>query len=76
MFIQQSFCTLILAVADRNDNEPVFGMTSYFFEVEENSPSVSFMVSATDEDLGSNGEIEFEIIDGNTNDTFTIGKCT
>ena len=49
-------------------------MTSYFFEVEENSPSVSFFVSATDEDIGSNGEIVFEIIEGNTNNTFMIGE--
>lgn len=54
----------------------MFGLDSYFFEVEENSPSVSFSVSATDADVGSNGEIAFEIIDGNTNDTFTIGRCT
>lgn len=42
--------------------------------MEENTDFVSFQVSASDNDIGANGEITYAIVDGNIERTFLIGK--
>lgn len=61
-------------VLDKNDNTPIFDESTYIFEVEENTDFVSFRVSASDNDIGANGEITYAIVDGNIERTFLIGK--
>lgn len=61
-------------VLDENDNTPVFGESTYIFEVEENTDFISFRVSASDSDSGSNGEITYAIVGGNIERTFLISK--
>lgn len=54
----------------------MFDESTYQFEVTENTdvldPDIS--VHATDIDIGQNANISYEIISGNRNDTFVIGK--
>ena len=61
-------------VLDENDNSPEFGESTYIFQVEENTDFVEFQVDASDSDIGSNGEVRYNIIDGNIEQTFLIGK--
>ena len=66
--------TSLSLVLDENDNTPVFGESTYIFEVEENTDFIEFRVSATDSDISSNGEIVYGVVDGNVESTFLIGK--
>ena len=54
---------VVLSVADRNDNSPVFGRDSYSFSVDENAPAPALLgsVSASDDDEGSNGRVTFAL---------------
>nr|XP_040129285.1 protocadherin gamma-B2 [Ictidomys tridecemlineatus] len=59
-----SFSTSItLHIGDVNDNAPVFQQTSYMVHVAENNPPGSSIaqVSASDPDLGSNGQVSYSI---------------
>ncbi|XP_006866313.1 PREDICTED: uncharacterized protein LOC102812538 [Chrysochloris asiatica] len=59
-----SSTSLILHITDVNDNAPVFHQASYVVHVAENNPpGVSIMqVSASDLDLGINGQISYSIV--------------
>ena len=54
-------------IADVNDNAPQFEKTSYIGSVTEGAGigSTVITVSATDNDLGFNGRIHYEVVDGN-----------
>ena len=56
---------ILINVTDSNDNSPIFlnGSTSYLANVEEDAPinTMVVMVSATDDDTGSNGEIQYRL---------------
>ncbi|XP_053734547.1 protocadherin Fat 4 isoform X1 [Synchiropus splendidus] len=69
-----SSLVLIVSVYDVNDNSPVFDQLSYEVLILESEPVNSrfFKVAATDKDSGLNGEIMYDIIDGNTGDIFGI----
>ena len=58
---------------DVNDNSPHFSSDEYEFSVAENTDTFVFSVTADDEDSGTNADITFELTDGNTNNSFTIG---
>lgn len=60
-----------------NDNSPVFDDESYSFTILENTDvlnSTVFRVSASDQDIGSNGQIVYSIQSGNVGDVFIIGE--
>ncbi|XP_031561240.1 protein dachsous-like [Actinia tenebrosa] len=61
-------------VVDVNDNSPIFASSVYRATVKENSLVGKSVVKvlATDRDSGANGKVEYAIIDGNTENTFTI----
>ena len=62
------------AVLDINDNSPQFTPDSdYEVSFYENTDIIEFSVTAMDEDIGTNAEIKYEFINGNTNDAFVIG---
>lgn len=55
-------------VMDENDNAPIFRFPSYPVTVSETVlPNTTFLtVFASDEDIGSNGELSYSIEEGNT----------
>lgn len=58
--------TLSLTILDVNDNPPAFSDVDYEFDVTENDIEgtiISAIISATDKDEGSNGEIIFDLVD-------------
>ncbi|XP_032951860.1 protocadherin gamma-B3 isoform X10 [Rhinolophus ferrumequinum] len=56
--------SVILNVADVNDNAPVFQQSSYVVHVPENNPPGASIaqVSASDPDLGPNGHVSYSIV--------------
>ncbi len=55
--------SLVILVTDVNDNPPVFSEGSYIFPLQENTqPSLIGMVQATDQDSGSNANLEYSIL--------------
>ena len=64
----------ISTVLDENDNAPDFDESTYIFEVNENTDFILFQVSASDSDIGTNREVRYGIVDGNTEQTFLISK--
>ena len=65
---------LSITVLDDNDNTPLFSAPIYEQEVIENTATVSIVVAAMDQDIENNGKIEYSIIEGNSGETFVIGK--
>nr|XP_020469983.1 protocadherin-23 isoform X2 [Monopterus albus] len=67
-------------VLDENDNPPVFNQTEYHTSVPEHTPVMSAVcqVHATDLDLGSNGQITYEINrrQSDPNEIFSINKTS
>uniref|UniRef100_A0A8C5WUK5 Cadherin domain-containing protein n=1 Tax=Laticauda laticaudata TaxID=8630 RepID=A0A8C5WUK5_LATLA len=65
---------LTVSVHDVNDNPPVFDQISYEVIISELEPVNSrfFSVHASDKDSGTNGEITYSIIEGNTGDAFGV----
>ncbi len=55
---------LTVTVTDENDHNPQFIQTSYSREIEENNDIDEFIlrVSATDDDIGQNGEIRYKLL--------------
>lgn len=62
----QDFATVFVSIADINDNNPVFAPHNATFHVLENQPSgvIVVNISATDADIGANGEIRYLITAG------------
>ncbi|CDQ61205.1 unnamed protein product [Oncorhynchus mykiss] len=65
---------LTVSVYDVNDNSPMFDQLSYEVIILESEPVNSrfFKVEATDKDSGLNGEVMYDIVDGNTANVFGI----
>ncbi|XP_054998207.1 protocadherin gamma-B4 isoform X2 [Sorex araneus] len=59
-----STSNITLHVGDVNDNAPVFQQASYVVHVEENNPPGASIaqVSASDPDLGANGQVSYAIV--------------
>ncbi|UYV64338.1 FAT4 [Cordylochernes scorpioides] len=69
-----STATVYFNVQDVNDNAPLFDPVAYSTEVPEDVAlgSSILQVSATDIDAGENGEIVYDIVEGNTGEHFAI----
>ncbi|XP_054647394.1 protocadherin Fat 4 isoform X1 [Dunckerocampus dactyliophorus] len=66
-----------VTVLDVNDNHPVFDKDPFHAEILENlSPQRVVMVSAVDLDNGPNGQLEYAIIDGNKENSFSISRAS
>ncbi|XP_030594964.1 protocadherin Fat 4 [Archocentrus centrarchus] len=66
-----------ITVLDVNDNHPVFDKDPFHAEKLENlSPQQVLMVSAVDLDSGPNGQLEYAIIEGNKENSFSINRAT
>ncbi len=66
-----------IAVLDVNDNHPTFEQEPFNAEILENlSPQRVLIVSAFDQDSGPNGQLEYAIIEGNKENSFSINKAT
>lgn len=67
-----------MIVLDVNDNTPSFSQNIYDIEIEENTLTGTdvLQVFASDADEGTNGQIRFSIIGGNTNTDFRIDSVT
>ncbi|KAL0962784.1 hypothetical protein UPYG_G00345400 [Umbra pygmaea] len=67
-----------VSVLDINDNAPVFADEELIFEVEENSPvgSILARISAKDPDEGTNAQIMYQIVEGNTPEVFHLDIFT
>ena len=66
--------TVTITITDINDNVPVFDPSSYSINVHENTSvnSTLVTVTATDDDIGVNGEISYTIASGNDENLFSI----
>ncbi|XP_058048914.1 protocadherin Fat 4 isoform X2 [Ahaetulla prasina] len=72
-----SYLKLEITVIDINDNAPLFEQDPFFVEVMENlSPSKIITVAAVDKDNGPNGQLNYDIINGNIENSFTIHHTT
>lgn len=66
-----------VAVLDVNDNQPVFQKDPFHAEVLENLPPQRvLLVSAVDPDSGPNGQLDYAIVDGNRENSFSINRAT
>ncbi|KAM9237277.1 LOW QUALITY PROTEIN: protocadherin-23 [Dugong dugon] len=72
-----SSTTMILCtVEDESNHAPEFIVSWCDTEVPENEPEVIYTVLASDMDAGNNGAIKYYIIDGNTEEYFTINETS
>ncbi|XP_015194716.2 protocadherin Fat 4 [Lepisosteus oculatus] len=68
-----SYVKIHINVSDVNDNSPVFTQSVYMCEVTENMPpSQVCEVLAIDLDSGIDGDVQYSILSGDTDNTFTI----
>uniref|UniRef100_A0A8C1MUD6 FAT atypical cadherin 4 n=1 Tax=Cyprinus carpio TaxID=7962 RepID=A0A8C1MUD6_CYPCA len=66
-----------ITVLDVNDNHPTFEQEPFHAEILENlSPQRVLIVSAFDQDSGPNGQLEYAIIEGNKENSFSINRAT
>uniref|UniRef100_A0A2K6SJR2 FAT atypical cadherin 4 n=1 Tax=Saimiri boliviensis boliviensis TaxID=39432 RepID=A0A2K6SJR2_SAIBB len=72
-----SYEKLDITVLDVNDNAPIFKEDPFVSEILENlSPRKVLTVSAMDKDSGPNGQLDYEIVNGNMENSFTINHAT
>ncbi|KFO35535.1 protocadherin Fat 4 [Fukomys damarensis] len=72
-----SYEKLDITVLDVNDNSPVFKEDPFVSEILENlSPRKILTVSAMDKDSGPNGQLDYEIVNGNKENSFNINHAT
>ncbi|XP_065908820.1 protocadherin Fat 4-like [Dysidea avara] len=69
---------VIINITDINDSSPVFNQSQYNVTVLEvtTANSVIFTASATDADVGTNANISYSIVTGNSDNTFIIDSNT
>ncbi|KAM3612809.1 uncharacterized protein V6R79_015001 [Siganus canaliculatus] len=70
-----------IIVLDSNDNRPIFSQEIYQIEIKENVPvgTSIFRLNATDQDEGTNGEVEYSLgktLKKNVYDIFELDKLT
>ena len=65
-----------VTVTDINDQQPTFEATFYNIEVPEDESLSTTLISvnATDNDIGQNAELTFDIVSGNTGNAFVINQ--
>ena len=69
---------LLVELIDENDNAPLFTEDVYNLSVVENSERgiIVTQLTANDLDIGSNANVSFAIVSGNTDNTFIINATT
>ena len=69
-----AYANVNIKIIDLNDNSPRFTQDQYVSSVWEgnNKGTYVIQVSATDDDLGRNGDMMYYIVDGNHDDAFII----
>ena len=67
---------VIVDVEDVNDNSPSFAHAQYSASILEGKPANTFvtMVTATDDDAGTNAQLTYSITSGNQDNKFTINN--
>lgn len=78
---RNDFVRVNFTVLDENDNSPIFVNVANFTVVENSALGTDVgLISATDSDGGSNGQVQYSIVRGNKDDEFQInpisGKIT
>lgn len=78
---RNDFVRVNFTVLDENDNSPIFVNVANFTVVENSALGTDVgLISATDSDGGSNGQVQYSIVRGNEDDVFQInpisGKIT
>ncbi|XP_070465237.1 protocadherin Fat 4 isoform X2 [Equus przewalskii] len=72
-----SYEKLDITVLDVNDNSPIFKEDPFVSEILENlSPRKILTVLAMDKDSGPNGQLDYEIVNGNKEHSFSINHAT
>ena len=69
-----AYTNVHVQITDENDNSPRFTQDQYLSSVWEgnNKGTYVIQVSATDDDIGRNGDMLYYIVDGNHDDAFVI----
>ena len=71
--VQSAMSVVTVWVNDVNDNSPHFSQPGgYSVSFEENMVGLTFSFSAVDADSGMNGEITYDIIDGDPMNKFSL----
>uniref|UniRef100_A0A7I4YRT8 Cadherin domain-containing protein n=1 Tax=Haemonchus contortus TaxID=6289 RepID=A0A7I4YRT8_HAECO len=68
--------TVVITVEDVNDNAPMFPWPSFTWNITEGSPGATLDVTASDNDTGLNGDLEYQIVQGNEGNHFAIEKTS
>ncbi|XP_049428541.1 protocadherin-23 [Epinephelus fuscoguttatus] len=72
--LQTAHCRVSISLLDMNDNAPVFEYSNYRTAVWEGQVHNTYImqVFASDADSGMNGQIEYSIVSGNSNEAFVL----
>ena len=75
---QTGTTTLSITVVDANDNAPVYTSASYPVTVDRTASIGTNMVqvSTTDADINSNGQVEYYIVSGDTDNLFIVDQTS
>ena len=75
---RSGFATVTVTVTDKNDNPPVFNMSSFQVTLSEDAdvPSFVLKIQAVDADFGSNAKISYSINSSNDMSAFVIAPET
>ncbi|XP_046896500.1 protocadherin Fat 4 [Hypomesus transpacificus] len=66
-----------ITLTDVNDNHPVFDREPFHAQILENlSPQRVLLVTAVDQDSGPSGQLEYAIVDGNKENSFSVNRAT
>ncbi|KAM6981316.1 protocadherin Fat 4 [Aplochiton taeniatus] len=72
-----SYQRLEVNVLDVNDNPPLFEREPFHASILENlSPQRVLMVSAVDRDSGLNGQLDYAIVEGNKENSFSVNRAS
>ncbi|XP_061440503.1 protocadherin-23 isoform X2 [Rhineura floridana] len=75
--LTSAVCGVTVLIQDMNDNAPQFEQNYFKTSVWEGQAFNTYIMQiyATDDDTGINGEIEYSVISGNTNEAFLIDSA-
>lgn len=71
-------CDITVVVLDVNDNQPLFEQSHYEASVVENAPigTIVLRLRATDQDIGSNGVVKYQLSSGSHGTPFAVDDVT